>query len=180
MKSLWNKIGFQSSKHKEGERMKCSQMKEMISRYVDNDLGQDETEALTLHIRDCSACREALEETRVVHALFASAERFEAPMGFAARVAANLKERNQKEASGFWNVFAFRPFFLHAAEVVFALVVIFIGVFSGNILVAERTSDRQTVLANLHSSFSLDLFRATPPGSLGNAYASLMGATDER
>ncbi len=61
-----------------------------------------------------------------------------------------------------------------------ALVVFMIGIVSGNVLMADRTSAKQTVLANVHSSFSLDLFQATPPGSVGGAYVSLVGAADER
>jgi hypothetical protein len=65
-------------------------------------------------------------------------------------------------------------------EVAFALVIMIIGVFSGNLLVADRTSERQTVQATVQKSFSLDLFQATPPDSVGGAYVRLMGAGDER
>jgi anti-sigma factor RsiW len=161
----------------EGETMKCSQMKELISRYVDDDLGPDEQEAFTLHIRDCAGCRTVLEEIQAVDTLFDSAERLTAPYGFATRVLARLEGR---ERSSFWSFLAFHRSVLRAAELVFALMIFVIGVISGNVLMANRASEKQTVLSNLHSSFSLDLFQATPPGSVGGAYVSLMGAADER
>ena len=157
--------------------MKCSQIKELISRYVDDDLGPDEQETFTLHVRDCADCRKELEEIQAIHTLFASAERFAAPHGFATRVVAHLEER---EPSRFWGFLAFHRTLLRAAELVLALVVFAIGIISGNVLMADRTSEEQTVLANVHSSFSLDLFQAAPPGSVGGAYVSLVGAADER
>src|SRR5271157_614687 len=177
MKDFWNKIESQSFKSMGGEEMKCSQITKMISRYVDDDLGPEEKRLFELHIQDCSGCRHELEEVRAVHELFASAERFPAPYGFTTRVMANLEA---KEPSWLWQLFTLRPFFLRAVEVAFALIIMIIGVFSGNLLVADRTSGRQAVQATVQESFSLDLFQATPPDSVGGAYVRLMGAGDER
>jgi anti-sigma factor RsiW len=161
----------------EGEKMKCSQITKMISRYIDDDLGPEKKRLFELHAQNCSGCRKELEEIRAVHELFTSAERFPAPHGFTTRVMADLEE---KEPSWLWGLFAVRPFFLRAVEVAFALVVVIIGMISGSALVADRTSGRQTVQATVQESFSLDLFQATPPDSIGGAYVRLMGAGDER
>jgi anti-sigma factor RsiW len=177
MKDFWNKIETQSFNSVEGEEMGCSKIKKMISRYVDDDLSPDEKKLFEPHIRDCSGCRQELAEIQKVHALFASAERFEAPIGFATRVVANL---GAKEPSRLWRFFTFRPFFLRAVEVAFALVVVIIGMISGSALVADRTSEKQAVQATVQESFSLDLFQATPPGSLGGAYMQVVGVGDER
>jgi len=157
--------------------MKCSQTEKMISRYVDNDLDTEEKRLFELHIQDCSGCKQELEEVRSVHELFASTERFTAPYGFTTRVMANLEA---KEPSWLWQLFTFRPFVLRTVEVAFALIIMIIGVVSGNLLVADRTSGRQAVQATVQESFSLDLFQATPPDSVGGAYVRLMGAGDER
>jgi anti-sigma factor RsiW len=177
MKNFWNKIESQSFNSMEGEKMKCSQIEKKISRYVDNDLGLEEKRLFELHIQDCSGCRHELQEVRAVHELFASAERFPAPYGFTTRVMANLEA---KELSWLWQLFTLRPFVLRAVEVALALVVILIGMFSGNLLVADRTSGRRAIQATVQESFSLDLFQATPPDSVGGAYVRLMGAGDER
>jgi anti-sigma factor RsiW len=177
MKNVWNKIESQSFNSMEGEKMKCSQIEKMISRYVDNDLGLEEKRLFELHIQECPGCKHELEEVRAVHELFTSAERFPAPYGFTTRVMANLEA---KEPSWLWQLFTFRPFFLRAVEVAFALVVIVIGMVSGSVLVADRTSEKQAVQATVQESFSLDLFEATPPGSIGGAYMQVMGAGDER
>ena len=58
------------------------------------------------------------------------------PFGFATRVMARIEE-NEKRAP-FWGFFTLQPFFLRAVEVAFALVVIIIGMVSGNLLVAGQ------------------------------------------
>ena len=157
--------------------MKCSQITKMISRYIDDDLGPEEKRLFQLHVKDCPGCKHELEEVLAVHELFVSAERFPAPYGFTTRVMANLEA---KEPSWLWQLFTFRPFFLRAVEVAFALVIMVLGVFSGNLLVADRTSERQAVQTTVQESFSLDLFHPTPSDSIAGVYVRLMGAGDER
>ncbi len=157
--------------------MKCSQIRKMISPYVDNELAPDELKLFTSHIQECPACKEELEEMQSVHQLFASAERFEAPFGFATRVMAHLEEREETVLSRLWGFLTGRPVFLRTVEVAFALVIMLIGVMSGNMLVADRTPGTQTTI---QESFSLDLFQATPPDSIAGVYVRLAGDSDER
>jgi anti-sigma factor RsiW len=141
----------------------------MISQYMDDELSLDEKKAFDSHIRSCASCREGLEETRALHQLFASAQRFPAPYGFTTRVLANLEE---KEGSRLRGPLPFRPFFLRAAQVAFALVVMAVGIISGNLLLAKGADHiGQTAV---QEAFSLDLFQATPPDSIGGIYNALM------
>jgi anti-sigma factor RsiW len=158
--------------------MKCSQIRKMISPYVDNELAPDELKLFTSHIQGCPACKEELEKIRSIHQLFACAERFEAPLGFATRVMAHVEETEEAGLfSRIRRLFAIRPLFLRTLEVAFALVIMLIGVMSGNMLVADRTPGTQPTI---QESFSLDLFQATPPDSIGGAYMKLVGTADER
>ena len=141
----------------------------MISQYLDDELSLSRKREIESHIRCCASCRDGLEETRALHVLFSSAERFPAPYGFAARVLANLDE---KEASRSRSHLGFRPLFLRTAQVVLALLVMTIGIISGNLLLPERTPPiGQTAV---QQTFSLDLFQATPPDSIGGIYNTLM------
>jgi anti-sigma factor RsiW len=154
--------------------MNCKHMKKMISRHVDDRLDPNEQVSFDLHIRSCAACRKILEETRALHQMFASAQRFLAPYGFATRVLANLEE---KEGSRLRSLLSIRPFFLRAAQVAFALVVMTIGIISGNLLLADRINPiGQTAV---QEAFSLDLFQATPPDSIGGIYNTLMRPSHE-
>jgi anti-sigma factor RsiW len=155
--------------------MKCRHARKRISQYIDEELTPDEKKDFESHIRSCASCKEELEETHALHHLFASAKRFAAPYGFATRVLANLDEEEGSRVRG---LLGFRPFFFRTAQVAFALVVMTIGVISGNLLLAERTDHiGQT---EVQETFSLDLFQATPPGSVGGIYVTLMGASNER
>jgi anti-sigma factor RsiW len=155
--------------------MKCRHVKKMISRYVDNELGLEEKKGFSSHIRSCASCRQELEETQALHRMFASARRFPAPYGFATRVLANLEEGQKSRLR---SLLTARPFFLRAAQVGFALVVMAIGIISGNVLLAERTNPAgQTAV---QETFSLDLFQATPPDSLAGIYNTLMRPSHEK
>jgi anti-sigma factor RsiW len=177
MKHFWNKIKSQSFKNIEGEEMKCSRVK-TISQYVDDELSPDKKKIFTSHIQKCPACKEELEEIQAIHERFASAERFDAPYGFATRVMAHLAEREETgRLIGLWVFFASRPFFLRTVKVAFALVILLMGMISGNLLMVSRTSGRQVII---RETFSLDLFQATPPDSVGGIYMRLAGVPNEK
>ena len=155
--------------------MQCSGIQELISSYIDGELGPEEKEAFSFHIRSCPGCREALEEFQSVHKLFASTERFSAPYGFTARIMANLET---KEPSRLWAFFALRPFALRAMEVAFAFIVVLTGMLFGHLLVADRVFPQRPV--TIQESFHLDLFQSTPPDSIGGIYVALAEAANEK
>ena len=154
--------------------MKHRHIKKMISRVVDDELTPEEKKDFDAHIRRCASCREELEETRTLHLLFASARRFPAPYGFSTRVLANLDEKKGSRARG---LLGFRPLFLRTAQVAFALVIIAVGIISGNLLLSEKTE--QIGQTAVQETFSLDLFQATPPDSIGGIYNTLMRSGHE-
>jgi anti-sigma factor RsiW len=158
--------------------MKCSRVRKMISPYLDDELNPEDKRVYTVHVQECVACREEMEDIRSVHNLFASAEHYSAPLGFATRVIANLEETEETAYSRLWRFLTARPFFLRTVEVAFALVVIMVGAISGNLLVGDRTTPQRSL--TVQESFSLDLFKATPPGSIGGVYVKLAGVTDEK
>jgi len=155
--------------------MKCLHVRQMISRYVDNELDGDEKKAFDSHLQDCAACRNELQETRAICKRLASAERFHAPFGFTARVLANLQE---KEGPRRWSVLGLRPFFLRIAQVGFATIVITIGIFAGKWLMTDTTRPNARVTAR--EAFSTDLFQAVPPESIGGIYVMLTRASHEK
>jgi anti-sigma factor RsiW len=150
--------------------MKCPRTT-VISAYLDKELGQKEKAALETHAHSCKACTGALEDMRSVRTLFAGAEQHQAPYGFAARVMARAAQMESKKSP--WLV----PFSLRFAEAAVLLIVITVGIMAGRIM----TSDKPTMTPiNVASSFSLDLFDATPPGSLGGAYLAMTEVKNEK
>jgi anti-sigma factor RsiW len=154
--------------------MECLVVRDMFSEYIDGELVQEQKGMIDLHLRDCSACRKEFEELLAVHGLFASAERFPAPYGFSTRVMANLEERKGR----FWSGFFARPVFLRTIEVAIALIIVTIGLISGNILTARRPPSLTS--AEIRQSFALNTFEAAPSGSIGGIYVSLTGVRNEK
>ena len=152
--------------------MKCPVVKNMLSEFVDEELASEQKEAVNLHLLECTACRMEVEELRAVHDLFASAERFSAPYGFSTRVMANLEEARES----IWGRLFARPVFVKTMEVAFAIIIVVIGLVSGNVLTAQRPpQDLTSTSAEVRQSFALDAFEAAPSGSIGGIYVSMTG-----
>ena len=151
--------------------MKCSQIKKMISPYVDDELNPGNRKVFLSHIEGCDLCRQELKRVEKVHQIFASAERYQAPYGFETAILARVSEATDSRLP--WPLRALRvqSLFAQAAKAALALAVIAIGIVSGSILATDRSTERQ---AAARDSFSLDLFQATPPGSISGIYVSLM------
>jgi hypothetical protein len=152
--------------------MKCQKVRKMVSQYMDEELSPDDRKSFDLHIDGCPFCSQELEEHMAVHNLFATSERFEMPLGFSTKVLAHLQGTEETWLARSWRLLTARPLFLRTVEVAFALAIVLIGMFSGGLLVPDRRPERQATIEEL---FSLDLFRATPPGSIGGVYVSLAG-----
>jgi predicted anti-sigma-YlaC factor YlaD len=155
--------------------MQCTEIRQLISSYIDDQLGLDEKKAFAIHIRNCSTCREELEEVQSVHELFTSAERFTAPYGFTARVMASLETKEPFRLRAF---FTLRPFALRAVEGAFALIVVITGMLFGHLLITDQGPPARQ--ATIQESFSLDLFQATPPDSVGGVYVALAEGPNEK
>ena len=149
--------------------MKCRKTK-LISACIDGELEGEEKTLFEAHLRGCLECSRRIEGIRATRTLFTNAERYKAPYGFSARVMAKVAEGETKRFSLF-------PLWTKFAEVVVVLVVITVGVISGGFLMNSMMGQRT---ANIASSFSLEIFEPTPPGSLGGAYLALMETKNEK
>ena len=150
--------------------MSCPKSKR-ISAYLDEELPESEKAALETHVQGCAQCGMALREMRSLRAAFAIVERHSAPYGFATRVMARTLELEKKKTP--W----FVPFFIRFAEAAVLLVVITVGIFAGKIM---TSSSPATSVMNISTALSLDIFDATPPGSLGGAYLAMTEAGNEK
>jgi len=154
----------------------------LISAYLDEELQESDKSALETHVQGCAQCGEVLRNMRSLRAAFANAERHPAPYGFATRVIARTAElkshsplsallRGEGRERG-WRV----PLFARFAEAVVLLAVITVGVLAGGVMMNNSAA----ATTNIASSLSLDLFEATPPGSLGGAYLAMTEVRNEK
>jgi anti-sigma factor RsiW len=142
-----------------------------ISAYLDGELEEKKRVSLEAHLQGCAHCAGSLEEMRALRTRFRSTERYQAPYGFSTRVMARTADLDRKRT------FTFVPALVKFAEAVALLLVIVVGIFTGKI-VTNGSSTQKT--GNITASLSLDVFEATPPGSLGDAYLSVTEARDEK
>lgn len=151
--------------------MRCAHAGKEMSAYLDGELGAAARERLTLHLEACETCRTACAALGNVHALFAQAERYDAPPALSRRVAAAIRSREAIRRPLF-------PVAMRLAEQVVALTaVVAIGVASGSLLAAGSAPERVATPAAL---LSLDFFAAVPPDSLGGVYLALTEADHEQ
>jgi len=144
----------------------------LLSAYLDNELHGTEKIAFETHVQRCAVCARELDDLSSLQKAFSGAEHHAAPYGFATRVLARTAELEKKKAP--W----FVPLFIRFAEAAVLLIVITVGILAGRVM----TNDRSIVVntTNIASSLSLDMFDATPPGSLGNAYLAMMEVKNEK
>jgi predicted anti-sigma-YlaC factor YlaD len=150
--------------------MRCKKARDLISPYIDGELSERERVSFESHMKDCVNCRAEFEETRNVHNLFAGAERFSAPYGFSTRVLANLETKTPRK----WLLV---PLFARFAGVVVVLIIIGIGIVSGIFLGRGFSFQKSD---NIAPFFSLDIFNATPPDSVGGVYLAMTEAENEK
>jgi anti-sigma factor RsiW len=158
-----------------GNKMRCSHFHQLISLSIDGRLSPEEKEDLSSHLESCAGCREALEKIQRTHEMFSSVQRFSAPLGFSTRVMANL---DKSKAWPWGSFFTQRPVFLKTLEWGFALTIIVTGLFLGTLLTSTPPYLKGPLA--LRESFSLDVFQATPPDSIGGAYLALAEGPHEK
>jgi anti-sigma factor RsiW len=150
--------------------MRCSEVKRLLSSYIDEELLEGERESLEIHLKDCRECSAKFDEIRNLHHLFARTERFNAPYGFSTRVMANLAGQQSKKG-------LFIPLFIKFGEALLIAAVIILGIASGTVLVKNAVpQDGQ----NIASIFSLDAFDAASRDSVSGAYLAMMEGQHEK
>ncbi len=149
--------------------MSCPKSK-LISAYLDKELRLREKTAFEAHVQGCDICSQTLEEMRSLRMAFSNTEHYQAPHGFATRVMARTAVLERKKSP--WLV----PLFIRFAEVAVLLLVITVGILAGKVMTNSSLAMKTT---NIASSLSLDMFDATPPGSLGGAYLAMTEVSNE-
>ncbi|MDA8092221.1 MAG: zf-HC2 domain-containing protein [Nitrospiraceae bacterium] len=140
--------------------MRCPKAKKLISPYMDGELGPMERGHLESHIRECSQCGDLFKELSKVHEMFAGAQRFKAPYGFAGRVMSRVTARKTR------NIFPIAGF-ARAAAVCFIIAA---GITSGETTMKKLQPANKE---NMVSSLSLSSFDPAPPDSIGGAYLAM-------
>lgn len=154
----------------------CVRTRRLMMEHASGRLSGPARRRLESHLEVCPGCRKEHEGVREVRALFASAPRFSAPVGFSGRVMRNLDSGRLKERSGFLPGLML----MKTMEAALVLVVIAAGILSGNFVatglfpqaqdtgvVASGASRSSTLLA-----YSIDAFDPAPSETVGAAFVT--------
>ena len=76
--------------------MTCRQAAPLLARAADGTLDADRSAALALHLADCADCRAALDAQRAMRVMLIERPETPVPVGFAARVMANLPDTSRE------------------------------------------------------------------------------------
>lgn len=155
--------------------MQCIKVHSRLSAFVDDALELEEKAKLIRHLQGCPACSQELDEYLAVQRLFQSAERFNAPHFFSKGVMARI---NADKRSWLETFFIRQSLYLRFVEIVFALLIMLIGIFSGNVLMTDRSTGRPP--ATVQEMLPLYAFETTPAGSVADIYIELTGVGNER
>lgn len=76
--------------------MKCSEIRELLSLYIDNMLDDNQVKEVEEHLSSCDACRKEYNELKGIHELLGQAEMIPVPDEFSFRLKKTLSEEKLK------------------------------------------------------------------------------------
>ncbi len=148
----------------------CSIVKKHLPLFVDDELSTTDRKEVEAHVRMCSDCANELEDMQIMQQMFRYADKYRAPFGFTERVLAEAVSQHKQKS-------VFIPCFAKVAEAFVLMIIIAVGIASGNFLMQGQPSQKSDSLATI---FSLDIFETAPPGSIGDAYLAVEGSDYEK
>jgi anti-sigma factor RsiW len=149
--------------------MECRKAHRLITSSLDGELSIKERDFLAAHLKQCPACGKELSAFQGMHQLLLQSEQFSAPPYLVQRVMARLDDAQTRPF--------FEPLWVHFAEALVIILVIGIGVVSGNLFsnsMGLHNSDQGI------AAMSLEIFDATPPDSLSQAYLAMLEVRHEK
>lgn len=149
--------------------MRCKKAHRLISASLDGELPAREQAFLATHLHQCPACSNKFSTLQGVQRLLCQSARCSAPPYLARRVLAQLDTVDTRPL--------YAPLWMYLAEALVILMVIGMGVVSGNLL--SNNLDPRHPDPGL-ASMSLEMFSATPAESLGRSYLAMVEVSGEK
>ena len=162
--------------------MHCENVQEQLYRFVAGDLPVADRQAVQAHLAECAACRAKLAELDAVAGVVASTPTPPIPSGFASRVMAAARKRQEAQPVAVWNLLRWwrltsAP--MHAVAAAVLIVGLTVGVVLG--WTSAPLAARADAAAEVDpvDAFQIDYLGEAPSGSLADSYLTLVSATDE-
>jgi predicted anti-sigma-YlaC factor YlaD len=134
-----------------GEYDKCDQ--NLLSRYIDNELGSDDHHRVSEHIKDCPACQMTMQENQLITETFKnrigkelSGVTFD---GLHKKVITKVREKEKSRLSGLHNRMATKKLFFSLPIAAVLILIITISFFNTN-----YTTDPSAIVNSINTKNS--------------------------
>jgi predicted anti-sigma-YlaC factor YlaD len=143
--------------------MECKEALLLLSPLLDEELDKTQREELSVHLRDCQACRDEFEAMKKLKNLLKGLQIPEPSMDLPDIILARIKTVRSKE-----HFYKDRLFTGVAAAVL--LLSILAGTYLGSIIIYPK---EQTASNQIDEYFALNSFTSSPSGSVTDSYSKL-------
>jgi len=159
--------------------MRCEEVQEQLAAFASGELPTDIRQAILGHLAECASCRAGLARVDALAGVLASTQTPPVPAGFAARVTAAARQRQEAEPVVAWNPLRWWrlvPAPMHAAAAAVLVIGLTVGLVMGwTTLSAGRTPSAQAAApADPLDAYNLDYLGDAPSGSLADSYLALV------
>ena len=161
--------------------MRCHKVQMKLSAYQDGELEVKDVKQFAAHLEDCPACRRQLDELERVWQELGDLGDIAPDPGFYGQIVEKIHESQERPVWGWQR--AFQLLSAQAFPCALMIAAILIGTFLGNFLAGNSQfpwqQDKMTRPREASEFFALNVFAATPPGTLGNGYLRMVSRLEE-
>ena len=159
--------------------MRCEETLKQLAAFSAGELPADVRQAVQAHLAECAACRAALAEVDALAGVLASGQTPPVPPGFAARVMAAARQRQEPEPAAVWNLvrwWRLVPAPMHAAAAAVLVIGLAVGLLMGWTTSPARQAAPAPAAAQADplDAYNLDYLGDAPSGSLADSYLALV------
>lgn len=160
--------------------MRCRSIQKRLSAYQDGEIAGKDRERIAAHLEGCPACRSAFAELNILWQSLEKIPEIEASPGFETRLFERIDAACEPRLR--WRFpWVYRAYRAPAMAAVVLLAGIVLGGYLGTTLVSDFSAAPAQVMVSQANTdaFSLRVFSAVPPGTLGEGYLRMAHFTEE-
>ena len=162
--------------------MHCENVQQQLNRFTAGDLPVADQRAVQAHLDECAACRAKLAEFDVLAGVVASTPTPPIPSGFASRVMAAARQRQEAQPVAAWNLLRWWRLTsgpMHAAAAAVLIIGLSVGMVMGLTSGPLAAQAETTAEVDPVDVYQIDYLAEAPSGSLADSYLTLVAVTDE-
>ncbi len=169
--------------------MQCKKARSLLTEFIDESITFDIRQSLNAHLEACNECKDELRRHMITQKALKTAYKFNAPLGFSARVMRRLPAERVKDDifTGSWFSFTFHGAGAKFAQLAGAAVIVLAiaaGIIFGGILSDKLIDLRAAIVSDTNQEAPalsyLEYLDPAPPESLAVAYLAMENGENER